>query len=701
MSNPQDAASPAGRRLDEAVLGALFSRFPFGLHILDTELRIVRFNSAAQYAREFPLDDMVGWPLGEALRRFAFREPETLEGMARRVLETGEPIRGFEVRIRTPIDPRFEAVVSVSWFRLQDETGHVLGLAALTIDATDRHRAQARLRLLDEAGAHIGTTLDVLRTGQELADAAVPGLADTVSVDVLDSVLRGDAPPPGPMVGSLPMRRVGYSSHDGNHAQSAAGRADEGLFGSQYRQSLADLRPRLIRRLDADPEWLAGEPTRVRKLLTAGVHSLMVVPMAARGVVLGLCCFYRSRQPVAYEEDDLALGAQLAARAALCLDNARLYSRELSAARILRTSVRHPEVPKHAAVETAYSHRPASAGGGWFDVIPLSGARVALVAGDTADRNVRSAVGMGELRAAISALSDLDLPPDELLERLHGLVTRLGGERPSSAEGRPEGSPGGGTCLYVIYDPVSRQCTMSTAGHPPPVIAYPDGRMEAVDLPDGPPLGRGIARYTGVEQELPEGSILVLYDDAVLQVRPEATRQERLDRLRGALAAAHGSLQDNCDNLLRALTHDRPEHDAVLLLARTRVLDADHVASWALPNHPASVAQARRVAVDQLATWGLQELGFSTELVVSELVTNAVRYADGPIGLRLIRDHALICEVTDDASTAPQLRRADDADEGGRGLYITSQVTQRWGHRPTRRGKTIWTEQDLPGPARI
>jgi serine phosphatase RsbU (regulator of sigma subunit)/anti-sigma regulatory factor (Ser/Thr protein kinase) len=468
-------------------------------------------------------------------------------------------------------------------------------------------------------------------------------------------------------------------------------------LGSQLRHSLTDLQPQLVRALDRDPEWLGADPDQVRRLLAVGVHSLMAVPLTARGVVLGLVCLYRCREPLAYEDGDLVLAAQLAARAALCLDNARLYARELSAARILRLSLRPAEVPEHAALETAQSYVPSGSGGDWFDVIQLSGARVALVTGATSGRSIQAAAAMGELRAAIRALSGLDLLPDELLGRLHDLVARLGGERRSAARTGPEAQPWHATCLYTVYDPVSRRYSMARAGdQPAPAVIGPDGTAELVRLPAGRALGEGVADYTTVVRTLPEGSVITLYNAALVADSTAEERRSRLERLREAVALGGRSLQEACDLILEARSAGRAAHDAVLLLARTRVLDADHLAAWVLPNDPAAVSRARRLAADQLDRWGLPELGFATELVVSELVTNAVRYSDGPVALRLIRDRALICEVADEAATSPQLRRADDADEGGRGLFIVAQVTQRWGYRPSRRGKTIWTEQALP-----
>ncbi|WP_326600953.1 SpoIIE family protein phosphatase [Streptomyces sp. NBC_01800] len=696
MSIPQDSSSQPDRELDDAVLTTLFSETRVGLHVLDTELRLVRYNSAARNIRAFPLEEFLGRRFTDVLRTYDVAQADAIEAMVTEVLETGRPRRDVLVTVRSRRDPFAQVVASVSWFRLTGEGRRPLGVAGTIMDVTDRYRAHARLALLDRAAARIGSTLDLFRTAQELADVTVPELADTVTVDLLDLVLRGEAPEPGPLIENLPMRRAGRRVHESAESSEVypVGDANAVSAGTPYRWSMADLRPRLIGRLDADAEWLSQDPVRARVLLGAGVHSMMVVPLLARGVVLGLVCFYRGQCPDAYEDDDLALAVQLAARTAVCLDNARLYGRERSAGQLLQLSLRPREVPVHTAVETAHSYVPSGAGGDWFDVIPLSGARVALVAGDTPGRGIRAAAAMGELRAAIGALASLDLPPDELLDRLHELVTRLGSREPW--HDGPDSRTVGTTCLYLVYDPRTLQCNMARAGHPPPVIALPDGTVQLADIPQGPPLGHGLPAYQSVERELPEGSTLVLYNTALYLHSSAQHDGQRLDGIRTALASDNRSLQEACDAVLDGLAPERPEDDVVLLFARTRVLDTDHLVSWTLRPAPEVVAEARKLAAGQLAAWGLDDLEYTTSLVVSELVTNALRYSDGPIGLRLIRDRALICEVSDTSSTSPQLRHAADTDEGGRGLYLTAQMTQRWGTRPDRRGKTIWAEQELP-----
>ncbi len=348
-------------------------------------------------------------------------------------------------------------------------------------------------------------------------------------------------------------------------------------------------------------------------------------------------------------------------------------------------------------MEVAWHYLPADesagVGGDWFDVIPLSGARVALVVGDVVGHGLHAAATMGRLRTAVHTLAGLDLPPDELLARLDDLVIRLTDEEDTAAA---TAGPAvlGATCLYAVYDPVSRICSLARAGHPPPAIVHPDGTVAFPDLPAGPPLGLGGLPFEAGEIELPEGSLIALYTNGLVEARDHDV-DAGLGRLRTALGRADESLEAIREGVIEALLPDRPDDDVALLLARTRTLTADQVASWDLPADFAVVALARAHTARQLALWGFDEAAFITELLVSELVTNAIRYAAAPIRLRLIRDRTLICEVSDGSSTSPRLRHARASDEGGRGLFLVAQFTQRWGARYTAGGKTIWAEQSL------
>jgi anti-sigma regulatory factor (Ser/Thr protein kinase) len=342
-------------------------------------------------------------------------------------------------------------------------------------------------------------------------------------------------------------------------------------------------------------------------------------------------------------------------------------------------------------------------GGDWYDVIGLSGARVGLVVGDVVGHGIHAAAAMGRLRTAVRTLADVDPTPDELLTRLDDLVIQLSEE--SGTDDAAGGDPGGeaaadigATCLYAVYDPVTGRCSLARAGHPAPILVSPDGTAEFLELPAGPPLGLGGLPFESVEVPLPEGSLLALYTDGLVESR-HRDLDVGLETLRRALITPADSLEALCDHAVKTLLPDGPADDAALLLVRPRILDPGQVAVWDVAVDAAAVAHVRAESTRRLDAWGLGEAGFVTELVVSELVTNAIRYGGSPIQLRLIHDRALICEVSDASSTAPHMRRARVFDEGGRGLLLVAQLTQRWGTRQTKAGKTIWCEQALPTAA--
>jgi serine phosphatase RsbU (regulator of sigma subunit) len=444
--------------------------------------------------------------------------------------------------------------------------------------------------------------------------------------------------------------------------------------------------------------WFADDTIQAAQARACEADSLITVPIRARGTTLGAVMFLRcstSREPFA--PADLPLTEDLVARAAVCLDNARRFTRERDIALALQRNLlpRGPIV--HPAVETAARYLPAGGGaqvgGDWFDVIPLPGARVGLVVGDVVGHGINASATMGRLRTAVRTLADTDLPPDELLTHLDDIVTHgEGGQYPEDTSEIPGDI--GASCLYAVYDPLSGTCSLARAGHPAPNLVHPDGSSSIVDVPVGPPLGLGSLPFEAAEVTVPEGSLLALFTDGLLKT---GTRDvdEGLSALRRALAQPAPSLEALCDTVLDTLCPEPRADDIVLLLARTRIFGEDRVASWDVPVDPAVVADTRRRVCDRLAAWGLEEAAFITELVVSELVTNAIRYGGGLIRLRLIKDETLICEVSDGSSTGPHMRRARPSDEGGRGLFLVAELTQRWGTRFTRTGKTIWAEQLL------
>ncbi|MFD8489851.1 SpoIIE family protein phosphatase, partial [Streptomyces sp. NPDC059712] len=465
---------------------------------------------------------------------------------------------------------------------------------------------------------------------------------------------------------------------------------DSSPQGRTLRTGRAVLEPRL----GEAPGWQAQDYERSAQVVEYGVHSLITVPLRAGSLVLGVVSFWRSVKPEPFDEDELALGEELVARAAVSIDNARRYTREHSMAVTLQRSLLPRRLPDQNALDVAYRYLPAQAGvgGDWFDVLPLSGSRVALVVGDVVGHGLHAAATMGRLRTAVHNFTALDLPPDELLGLLDELVGRIDQDEAADDSTAPVT---GATCLYAIYDPVAGSCVMARAGHPPPALIRPDGTVEFPEVPAGPPLGLGGLPFETTELRLAEGSRLVLYTDGLVEDRKHDI-DVGLEQLRRALETAGETPEETCRTVLDARLPDRPGDDIALLVARTRTLGPDQVAEWDVPNDPAAVGEVRSQVTRRLGEWGLDDLVFTTELILSELVTNAIRYGGETVHVRVVRDRSLICEVFDSSSTSPHLRYAAMTDEGGRGLFLVAQLAERWGTRYTPAGKVIWAEQPVP-----
>ncbi|MBO3682087.1 SpoIIE family protein phosphatase [Streptomyces sp. NEAU-YJ-81] len=581
----------------------------------------------------------------------------------------------------------------------------VRGVSTAALDIAGQYRVRQRFAIVNAASVRIGTTLGVARTAEELADVATEQFADFVTVDLLEGLFRGTESELTPVGGHVVLCRAAQHSVLDGCPESVVepGQTDRYSEGSPMSRALSTASPSRHWMEDQDIQrWLSRDPVRAQAIRRYRLHSLIVAPLLARGTLLGIVQFFRHQTPDTFDAEDLLLAEEITARAALSIDNARRYTRERNTALALQRSMLLQQAPRQAAVEVASRYLPtgsrAGVGGDWFDVIPLSGARVALVVGDVVGRGIQASATMGRLRTAVLTLADIDIPPDELLTHLDDLVLRLDRgeeeEAPSCKEADRGAEVIGATCLYAVYDPVSRRCTLARAGHPGPVVVQPDGATDFPDLPPGPPLGLGGLPFESAELELPEGSLIALYTNGLIG-SADRDLGTGIERLRRALACAASSLEETCNNVLHALLPDTPADDVALLLARTRGLDASQVATWDLPSDPAVVARARQMAMDRLTAWGLDEAAFVTELVVSELVTNAIRHARPPIQLRLIHDSCLTCEVSDASSTSPHMRRARTFDEDGRGLLLVAQLTQRWGTRHAAGRKTIWTEQAL------
>ncbi|MEU1406579.1 SpoIIE family protein phosphatase [Streptomyces sp. NPDC005728] len=683
----RDAAAP-----DDPLGRAGLIQSPCAVAVYDDALRLRRMNDAMAEVIGLPEERVRGLRLSEIGSK---PESEELEQGLLQVLTTGRPL-DLQTYLRTGGEQRPHAWLA-RMAPVTDAEGRVQGVCLAAHDVTDIYRARQRLQLVNEASVRIGSTLDVTRTAQELADVCVPALADFVTIDLLDPQEYGGEPP-ARLTAPLNLRRVAHQSVLRGIPEAVAEPGQLEVYPAFSPQADSLTAGRTIRATVATgdlTEWLTWSAARGERVREFGIHASMSVPIRARGLTLGVAVLTRHRRKDPFTDDDMLLAEEITARAAVCIDNARRYSRERETALALQRSLLPRTLPHTAALEARSRYLPAAragVGGDWFDVIPLSGMRVAMVVGDVVGHGVQASATMGRLRTAVRTLADIDLAPDELLTHLDDLVVRL------SEESGSDGSPGevGATCLYAVYDPVSRSCTLARAGHPPPVVLEPGGEPHQLDLPAGPPLGHGGLPFESAEVRLPEGTVLALYTDGLMLSRERGGDVGR-QLLFQALGVYTDSLDGTCDRILHALLPPAGAADDVaLLLARTRGLPASQVTTWDIPADPALVAPIRKQVVEQLERWSLSEIGFTAELVVSELVTNAIRYGSHPIRLRLIQDAAtLIVEVSDTSHTAPHLRRAKIFDEGGRGLLLVAQLTQRWGSRHTTEGKTIWAELGL------
>ncbi|MFF4118892.1 SpoIIE family protein phosphatase [Streptomyces sp. NPDC001714] len=558
-----DARAARQAREVGGLLDALFARSPVGLAIFDTELRFQQVNRALEAMNGLPAAALIGHRPSEVLPGV---DSEQMEAAMRRVLVTGDPVVDFRRIGRTPASPDHERVWSCSYFRLEDAEGEPLGINASVIDVTTQEKSEreAAAALLNEATLRIGTTLDAARTGQELADVAVPRLADVATVDALADLTEA-AEPMTSLWGGATLRRLGKAPVRGHAAAdllTPVGRTLHFPANAPYAQAVVDRRPFLLRRIDARAVAQAARysaiPERLRSL---GVTSMMMVPLTARGLVLGVATFLRDGDRPAFDAADLALAGDLAAHAAVCIDNARLYHREHDVALTLKRSML-PSLPKPpAGIEIAHCYRPASdvheVGGDWFDVATLAPGKGALVIGDVMGHGIQAAAIMGQMRTTVRAFTHLDLPPDQLLHHLDDALQELD-------------SPLLATCLYGICDCTAWRCRLGRAGHPPPVLVAPDGSARLLDLPAGAPLGIGGIRFTTTEVVLDPGSVIVFYTDGLIEARG-TDLDERLDELVRLLTGEHDDLDRLCGTLMDRFAPSPAEDDITILAARIGV----------------------------------------------------------------------------------------------------------------------------------
>ncbi|MGC0418056.1 SpoIIE family protein phosphatase [Embleya sp. AB8] len=668
---------------------AVFHQEAVLLAAVDPDLRVIATNATAEHFPRTPIDrgdDLAAVFTGLGLDHL-------VPALGRALSPTQPPLR------RWPLVPARAADgtllhLTLGILRVEPRTGPALGLLVTVTDTTELVRAESRFEVVREAAETIGASLDVAETAQQLADLLAPRLADLVAVHLAEAVLAGDEPATDPATGYTPDIRAGVA-HTGDAWPEA-------LIQVGERPPVPPDLPS-VRAMETGATLLIPhlDPLPADATVPENAHSLLAVPLFARGHVLGSVQLWRTERPDPFDENDARLVEEIVSRAALSVDNARRYTRERKVALALQHSLLPEAGNDEPAAETFAAYLPtassAGIGGDWYDLIPLSSLRLAFVVGDVTGHGLQASATMGRLRTAVQALADMDLPPDELLTHVDDLVQRF----PNRSGGTAAAI--GATCLYAEYDPVTGRCRMASAGHPPPAVVGPDGHARFVELEAGPPLGVGGMPFEIAEVDLAPGSVLLLYSDGLV-AGPDHDLEAGLRHLLARLEqtdTAHRDLDKIGRELLDTATTGPRDDDTTLLLARVRPLPEQDSVRWELPADPAHVAHARELSSGQLAAWGLEHLVFTTELIVSELVTNAIRYGEhGPVTVRLIRGpDVLICEVSDPGNTQPRLRRARTTDEGGRGLFLVAQLTRRWGSRYEHSGKTIWAEQETsPDP---
>jgi serine phosphatase RsbU (regulator of sigma subunit)/anti-sigma regulatory factor (Ser/Thr protein kinase) len=590
-----------------------------------------------------------------------------------------------------------DAVVTLQPLRSSDPDLAAQAIMRLAPPMPERFLDPAVMRhtMVDGAVRRIGGALDMVEMAPELVNILVPHFCNAGELVVLESLIGEDEFPAESMDGTSIVRRLAVAHDDDNASWDAAFPTGELLRyqpGTPYTRCMDSRLPVWEFLSEESAQGLADEWARPAVAnLFSGV-SILLLPLIARDVMLGLFVCVRRAGFRRFDAYDVEIGMEFASRVAIFMDNAQRYSRERATALTLQRSMLPTGLPAPSSIEVRHRYLPGSnlveIGGDWYESIALPGGRVGLVVGDVAGHGVRAAVTMGRLRTAIHTLAMLELPPAETLQQLNELMIELGVREPHFA-----------TCVYAVYDAVAGSCEIASAGHLPPLLVRPDGSNELLDVSPSPPLGVGTGPIESRTLQVEDGSMLVLYTDGLVEKRSRDI-DEGLNRLRDIFgpAAVDQPVDDLCRAALAGVYADEHRDDIALLVARLRRIPKQNVVSWTLPAELTSAGRARSLIRRPLRKWGLTEQLPVAELLVSELVTNAVRYAQGKIELRLVLEGGLVCEVVDESAALPRLRHADDSDERGRGLQVVSQLAQRWGARRAASGKVVWCELPLPLP---
>ncbi|SBT89922.1 Serine phosphatase RsbU, regulator of sigma subunit [Streptomyces sp. DI166] len=638
----------------------------------------------------------------------AARLPEILPSMSvgessrivAQILELGYPILEFSQNDRVPVTPDWGVPRRAERRARRERAARAAALGLPVPEETAEESedleyaaVRERLEFLNEVSGRIGTSLDLAQTIVEVSKAVVPRFTDVAGTYLREQVVAGEGFPEGVPDTTTMWHRVAVEHTDEPGRWDDVVPVGEAMpfpAHTPFFQCMTTGEPVLVPRISEEMGHAIAsqfEKRDIRPLITN--RSMLVVPLKARNVVLGFMILLRHPERPVFNDMDRVTGAELAARAGLVLDNARMYTYQESVAETLQDSML-PHIPaRMPGCDIATRYLPGTllgrVGGDWFDSVKLPGARTALVVGDVMGHGLNSAAMMGQLRTAVQTMAALDLPPAQLLRNLDDLAQRLGETYLA-------------TCLYAVYDPIASELHLANAGHIPPVLVRAeDGRSELLDLPTGAPIGVGGVPFESVRVRVEPGDRLVMCTDGLVEVRGEDIGVG-LATLCESAAHPAASMDDACDTIIRALnTRGGRKDDVALLMTRLNGIDAEDVAEWRIARDPVQVGRARAVVREQLHDWGLARLVDVAELLVSELVTNALQHSEGrPVELRLVRGDTLLCEVEDDDHELPTLLNAGPHDEFGRGLRLVSTLAREWGTSRTSVGKTVWFELTLP-----
>ncbi|MFD5771122.1 SpoIIE family protein phosphatase [Streptomyces sp. NPDC127049] len=580
-----------------AAMESLFTQSPIGLALLGPDLRFLRVNDALARMNGVTAAEHVGRRLTEVVPGV---NAAGLEALMRQVLDSRTPVVDARRVGRTPADPDRDHIWSCSYAPLVDRgtrsaaasgttpgrsdgtdrapgvnhtdaaadptgrAGRPLGLIASLVDITESQeahieveRARHRFALLSEAGARIGTTLDLRQTAEEVVRFLVPQLCDSADVQMLESVLEPDDPAASSR-GVLRRIAAVFPEPVPPSPLLAPGQTFQLPVGSAYERLVLDGRPTFLTAADIPVLFPGKAAASLRDYLSTGFGSARTVPLVARGQVLGAVTVTRLKTREPFDDQDAVLIDEVVARAALNIDNARLYTTQRAAALALQRSLTNSALPAVTGLELTGRYLPASAhdvGGDWFDVIALPAGRTGLVIGDVMGHGIHAAAVMGQLRTAVRTLARHDIPPIEMLRSLDAVVADLGEDTMA-------------TCLYAVHSPATGLWTIARAGHPPPAVVSPDGSVSFLQGPPGTPLGTGAHDFGTEEFPLPPGGLLALYTDGLIEAR-DRDLDEGMRQLGRALGRADGPLEEICDAVLGRLLVGPAQDDVALVLART------------------------------------------------------------------------------------------------------------------------------------